>query len=126
MFLWVIATFATSNNPSLKNVQVFEPLIKGIGEVWRLRSSMCLHQSGKLPQVTNTSNVRCSIIMSSTHCVDNANHVHIRDEDGIEEEHCLNVHEEELSIEEEEKVPIEEGEEENLEGIELALKTKAY
>jgi hypothetical protein len=41
--------------------------------------------------------------MSSTHYVDNANQVHIRDEDGIKEEHCLDVHEEELSIEEEEK-----------------------
>jgi hypothetical protein len=78
--------------------QVFEPLTKGVEEVWHLRSSMSLHQSGKLPQVTNTSNVRCSIIMSSTHYVDNANQVHIRDEDGIEKEHCLDVHEEELSV----------------------------
>ncbi len=73
-----------------------------------------LHQIGKLPQVTNTSNVRCSIIMSSTHYIDNANQVHIKDGDGIKEEYCLVVHEEELSIEEEEEVPIEEGEEDNL------------
>jgi hypothetical protein len=64
--------------------------------------------------------------MSSTHCVDNVNQVHIKDEDGIKEEHCLDVHEEELSILEEEEMPIEEGEEDNLEGTKLALETKAY
>lgn len=64
--------------------------------------------------------------MSSTHCVDHVNQVHISDEDGIEEEHCLDVHEEELSIEEEEEVPIEEGEEDNLEGAKLTPETKAY
>jgi hypothetical protein len=52
--------------------------------------------------------------MSSTHYIDNANQVHIKDGDGIKEEYCLVVHEEELSIEEEEEVPIEEGEEDNL------------
>ncbi len=60
----------------------------------------------------------CSQCKPSTHCVDNINQVHIKDEDGIEEEHCLDVHEEELSMEE--------GEEDNLEGTKLALETKAY
>jgi hypothetical protein len=63
--------------------------------------------------------------MSSTHCVDNFNQVHIQNEDGIEE-HCLNVHEEQLSIEEEEEVPIEEGKDDNLEGAKFAPATKAY
>jgi hypothetical protein len=95
--------------------QVFEPLIKrywrGLAPTFKLVS---LHQIGKFPQITNTSNVRCPIIMSSTHCIENANQVHIRNEDGIKEEYYLDVHEGELSIEEEEEVPIEEGEEENL------------
>jgi hypothetical protein len=61
---------------------------------------------------------------ASTHCVDNVNQVYIRGEDGIEEEHCLDVHEEELSIEEEEEVPIEEGEEDNLEELSLLLRLR--
>jgi hypothetical protein len=64
--------------------------------------------------------------MSSTHCVDNTNQVHIRNEDGIEEEHCLDVHEGELSIENEENMPIEEEKEDNLEGTEVSPKTKTY
>jgi hypothetical protein len=63
--------------------------------------------------------------MSSTHCIDNVNQVHIQNEDGIEE-HCLNVHEEQLSIEEEEKVPIKEGQEDNLERVKLAIVSEAY
>ncbi len=65
------------------------------------------------------------MIMSSTYCIDNVNQIHIQDENEIEE-HCLDVHEEELSIEEEEEVPIKEGEEDNLEGAKLILEIRAY
>jgi hypothetical protein len=55
MFLWVIATFATSNNLSMKIVQesTFQPYIEGTKEVWCLHSSMCpcirMASSFKLP-----------------------------------------------------------------------------